>query len=154
MDLLDVKKRSTLRATGAGILMTASGGLIDKKDWEYKTTLVIDKQTFARNNIELVFEGLDNYADVYVNDKLVMKADNMFREWTADIKNAVKEGNNSLRVYFHSPIKVGLKKLGEYGYNLPAVNDQSENGDIGKDKVSVFAARLAINMDGTGGHVL
>ncbi len=31
--------------------------------------------------IELVFEGLDTYADVYLNDSLILKAENMFREW-------------------------------------------------------------------------
>ena len=114
---------------------------IDKKDWEYRTTFSIKEDAFARQHIALVFAGLDTYADVYVNDALVLSADNMFREWAADIKAVAKPGDNDLRVYFHSPVTVGLKKLAEYGFNLPASNDQSENGGLGADKVSVFTRK-------------
>lgn len=114
---------------------------IDKKDWEYATTFTVDAATFARNHVELWFEGLDTYADVYVNDTKVLTADNMFREWTADIKPHIKTGANALRIYFRSPIMEGKKKLDAYGFNLPAANDQSENGEVGKDKYSVFTRK-------------
>src|SRR5690349_11026883 len=48
---------------------------IDKKDWEYRTTFRVTAQTLARENVELVFEGLDTYAVVYLNEQLVLKAD-------------------------------------------------------------------------------
>ncbi|MEI9905410.1 MAG: sugar-binding domain-containing protein [Asticcacaulis sp.] len=73
---------------------------IDKKDWEYRTTLTLDARTCARQHVELVFEGLDTYAEVYLNDTLVLQADNMFRTWTADIKAHVKPGANALRIAF------------------------------------------------------
>ena len=114
---------------------------IDKKDWEYETSFVVDARTFARQHVELFFAGLDTYADVYVNGTQVLSADNMFREWTADIKSLVKLGANTLRVYFHSPIAVGQKKLAAYGFNLPATNDQSETGGVGADKLSVFTRK-------------
>ncbi len=114
---------------------------IDKKDWEYKTTLALDAATCARRNIELVFEGLDTYADVYVNDALVLQADNMFRTWTADIKAHVTPGDNALRILFRSPITEGLKKLADFGFIPPATNDQSENGGLGDKKVSVFTRK-------------
>src|SRR5688572_20375687 len=37
---------------------------IDKADWEYKTVFNVDASTFSKKNIELVFDGLDTYADV------------------------------------------------------------------------------------------
>ena len=58
------------------------------------------------SNQYLVFKGLDTYADVYLNDSLILKADNMFREWSVDVKGILKKGDNKLRVYFHSPIKI------------------------------------------------
>ena len=58
----------------------------------------------APKNIDLVFEGLDAYAKVYLNDKL-LPADNMFREWRVDVKPDLKAGANYLRVVFPSPIK-------------------------------------------------
>lgn len=114
---------------------------IDKKDWVYENTLKVDSSLLKKENVELFFKGLDTYADVYVNDSLVLKADNMFREWTASCKKFLKPGDNVLRIYFHSPINKGLKALEKLGYNLPATNDQSENGGLGDKKVSVFTRK-------------
>lgn len=114
---------------------------IDKKDWIYLNTVKIDSATLLKENIEIDFKGLDTYADVYVNDSLVLKADNMFREWKADCKKFLKAGDNQIKVYFHSPIKIGLQELEKHGYGLPASNDQSENGGVGDKKVSVFTRK-------------
>jgi len=75
---------------------------IDKADWEYRTVFTVDAQTFAKKNIELVFDGLDTYADVYLNGKLVLQADNMFRGWTIDVKSLIKRTNNLLLIKFAS----------------------------------------------------
>ncbi len=108
---------------------------IDKKDWEYATTIDVSAAILATENIELVFKGLDTYADVYVNEKLVLSADNMFREWTIDAKKQLKLGPNSLRIVFKSPIVAGLELLKAHGYVLKATNDQAENGGLTKDQL-------------------
>jgi beta-mannosidase len=92
-------------------------------------------------NLRLVFKGLDTYADVYLNDSKVLSAENMFREWTVECKQFLKPGTNELKIYFHSPVKIDLPKLDKLGYQLPAVNDQSENGVLGDKKISVFARK-------------
>jgi len=114
---------------------------IDKKDWDYATHFDLDAATLAHDHLDLVFEGLDTYADVYVNDALVLSADNMFRIWTVDIKAHARAGANALRIRFRSPIQEGLKRLEALGYNPPATNDQSENGGLGNKKVSVFTRK-------------
>ena len=43
-------------------------------DWEYRTTFQADAATLAHDHVDLVFEGLDTYADVYVNDQVVLHA--------------------------------------------------------------------------------
>ncbi|WP_090119630.1 beta-mannosidase [Lutibacter oricola] len=112
---------------------------IDKQDWEYKTTFLVDEHLLKKDKIELNFEGLDTYANVYVNDSLILKTENMFIGYTTDCKQYLKEGNNELKILFDSPIKIGLKKRAKLGYQLPnAVNDQSENGGLGKKQVSIF----------------
>ena len=75
---------------------------IDKADWEYKTVFNIAPKTFAKKIIELVFDGLDTYADVYLNGKLILQADNMFRGWTVDVKHLIKRNNNELLIKFSS----------------------------------------------------
>lgn len=112
---------------------------IDKKDWEYKTTFNISDKQYYSNNIELVFKGLDTYADVYLNEKKILSADNMFREWVVDAKPILKNGLNDIRVYFHSPIQRGLELLKANGFELKAANDQAENGGLKKEEaVSPF----------------
>jgi beta-mannosidase len=114
---------------------------IDKKDWEYQTVLDLDAATLAHDHLELCFAGLDTYADVYLNDVLILQADNMFRTWTADIKAQAKAGKAVLRVLFHSPIQVGLKLLDALGYNPPAVDDWSEIGGLGNKMISMLTRK-------------
>lgn len=114
---------------------------VDKEDWEYKKTLNVSPDVFDKDNIELDFKGLDTYADVYLNDSCILKADNMFREWTVNVKKLLKKEGNELRIYFNSPIKVDMPKFDALKYPLEAGNDQSENGGVFDKKVSVFARK-------------
>ena len=82
---------------------------IQNADWEYRTTLLASSELLSRDHVELVFEGLDTLAEVYVNGTLVLKADNMFREWRADIKSHLKPGENQLLVFFPSVISEAPK---------------------------------------------
>jgi beta-mannosidase len=99
---------------------------IDKKDWEYRTTFKVTPQNIERQNAELVFEGLDTYAQVYLNDQLVLNADNMFRTWRVDVRPALKLGDNNLRILFRSPINEILPVIAKLNHKLPAPNDQGE----------------------------
>ena len=50
---------------------------VDKEDWIYETHFEAGADLLARERIELVFEGLDTYADVYLNDEKILTTDNM-----------------------------------------------------------------------------
>ena len=82
---------------------------IENADWEYRTTVQADAALLAHRNVELVFDGLDAYAEVFLNDKLVLTADNMFRQWRVDAKPQLRAGVNTLRVLFPSPIRIATK---------------------------------------------
>jgi beta-mannosidase len=99
---------------------------IGKTDWEYQTTFNIAPEILARDNIELVFEGLDTYANVFLNDVSLLNTDNMFRTWRADCKRLLKPGANTLRIRFRSPINEVLPLMAKMSYQLPAGNDQGE----------------------------
>lgn len=114
---------------------------IDKKDWEYRTVFDINEDLLSQEHLEIVFDGLDTYADVYVNDQHVLSADNMFRVWNVDVKSIVKAIGNVLRIRFRSPIQEDLPKLEKLGYALPASNDQSDVGGLGDKRVSIFARK-------------
>jgi beta-mannosidase len=114
---------------------------VDKEDWEYKTTINVSDELLKKSHIELYFKGLDTYADVFLNDSLILKTNNMFREWHVDTKGLLKQGSNELRVYFHSPIKTDIPRFDAIKYPIEAGNDQSQNGGVFDKKVSVFARK-------------
>jgi beta-mannosidase len=91
---------------------------IEDASWEYRTTIQATRTLLAHKNIELVFEGLDAYSEIYLNGKQLFFPDpdptfripnytpnNMFREWRIDVKSLLQPGSNQLRVVFPSPIK-------------------------------------------------
>ena len=99
---------------------------IGKTDWEYQTILNLTAGMLKRKNLELVFEGLDTYADVFLNDQPLISTDNMFRTWRVNIKRPAKLGANTLRIHFRSPINEVLPVMAKMNYELPAANDQGE----------------------------
>src|ERR1041384_1277877 len=99
---------------------------IGKTDWEYRTTFNLTAEMLKRTNLDLVFEGLDTYANVLLNDELLIGTDNMFRTWRVNIKGLAKLGANTLRIHFRSPINEVLPIMAKMDYELPAGNDQGE----------------------------
>jgi beta-mannosidase len=99
---------------------------IGRTDWEYQTTFNVTPALLNRQHLELVFEGLDTYANVFLNDAPLLDADNMFRTWRVDAKRALRPGPNTLRIRFRSPIKEVLPLMAKLSYQLPSPNDQGE----------------------------
>ncbi len=116
---------------------------IDKVDWEYRTTFGADAAMLAKDRVVLHFMGLDTYAEVKVNGQEVLKADNMFREWKADVKSLLKEGENELTLLFRSPIVEGIKKYDANPFVIPVSdNDQAVTGEVeGGKMVSVYTRK-------------
>jgi beta-mannosidase len=102
---------------------------ISMADWEYQTSFDVDAATLAHEHVELVFDGLDTFADVYLNDKQILTADNMFRRWRVDAKPFLHTGANTLRVVLHSPITKMLAYVKSLPYQLSAPNDVSAPGE-------------------------
>jgi beta-mannosidase len=99
---------------------------IGKTFWSYRKTFSVEPDVLNYNNIELVFEGLDTYASVFLNETLILRADNMFRQWRVACKKALKVGENRLRVDFSSPINKVLPRVKSLTVQLPAPMDVGE----------------------------
>jgi beta-mannosidase len=91
-------------------------------DWEYQTTFQVDSAALGHDHIDLVFDGLDTFADVYLNDQAILHADNMFRRWRVPAKPLLKPGQNSLRIVFHSAITKMLPYVKSLPYVLPSIS--------------------------------
>ncbi len=103
---------------------------IERKDWEYTRVLNISEEDIKHQHVDLAFEGLDTYADVFVNNQKILEADNMHRAYKIDIKKYVQSGENQLKVVFKSPSIIGEEKIKNYPYLLPTI---SEKAPIGKE---------------------
>ncbi len=98
---------------------------ISDQDWEYRLVFDVDVQLFRQKHLELLFEGLDTYARVVLNDHLILEADNMFRAWCVDVKPLLKASANELLIEFCSPLEREKELTIDQKPLQPAVNDQS-----------------------------
>jgi len=62
---------------------------------------------------------LDTVAIVFVNDVPVLSADNCFRRYRPDVSQALKPGENTIRILFHSSIKAGAERQTKQPFYLP-----------------------------------
>ena len=113
---------------------------VDKEDWLYDLHFTVSQAQQQRARRELTFYGLDTYADVYLNDSLILQSDNMFRTYRVDISGLTKTGDraNLLRVHLKSPIREDLPKWQQFPHQYHASSDQSENGGVLDRQLSPF----------------
>jgi beta-mannosidase len=114
---------------------------IGESDWEYKTVFTVTKEMFKEQNLSLIFEGLDTYADVYLNEQKIVSCNNMFRTWDIDVKSKLKLGENSLRVYFHNVFKINKPKYDNAEYKLQAFR----NNDQADVKLSLYSRKAGFH---------
>lgn len=73
---------------------------VETKQWEYKTSFDASPEIWKSKHKELIFEGLDTYVNVYLNDSLILTGENMFLEYTIDVTKFLKSKGNTLRIDF------------------------------------------------------
>ena len=74
-------------------------------DYEYETSFDADERFLQSTHTVLRFDGLDTLADVYLNGRHIITANNMHRTWEHEVKDLLKDKGNILRVVFHSPTR-------------------------------------------------
>ncbi len=105
---------------------------IESKNWSYRCEFSLEDS----QDYNLIFEGLDTYAQVFIDDSLFGTCDNMFRLWRFDLSN-LSSGLHQLRIEFKSPYQFLKEKVQAYPVSLPS---GSETGDL---KVSPFSRKAA-----------
>jgi beta-mannosidase len=77
---------------------------LEEKDWVYRREFELRERDLARSQVDLVFEGIDTYADVYLNDWYLGRAEDMFMPYRYDVTDIVTPGKNVLEVRLFSPL--------------------------------------------------
>lgn len=96
------------------------------RDWTAKATFTLENTAQ-----ELVLDGLDGIVDIFVNDTLVLSADNSFRTWRVDVSEAGIVGENHLRLVFKSVVDEGAARQEAQRYTIPfSFNCPIPNGNM------------------------
>ena len=92
---------------------------VSRSNWTYRCQPFKFKKRKASEHVILKFEGLDTYANVFLNDSLIIRANNAFRSWEVEVKDLLKPKGNILEVRFSSPIEMGDTLSHFYAHPLP-----------------------------------
>lgn len=120
----------------------AEAGLqwIGNAAWEYKLEFDLDEKNLNARHQDLVFEGIDTFADIYLNGKKIATTDNAFRRWVIPAKTLLKKRQNELKLILHSPIQRLLPQVQAMPIKL-AGNYPSPFGDEPRDAMTGNFAR-------------
>ena len=94
---------------------------ISDHNWDYVLHFDVNRKLFEKENIELVFEGIDTYAEVFLNGKKLFFADNQFRLWKQRVNDLLKKKDNLLEVHF---IRYDSTQLALYEQHQPRLPEK------------------------------
>jgi beta-mannosidase len=112
-------------------------------DWEYTRILEVTPDMLRHGHLDLVFDGLDTFADVLLNGTSVLSTDNMFRSWRIDAKQHLHAGRNTLTIVFHSPTKRIAAMEAKLPYIIPGTGYEKLDRSAGVYPVSHYMRKAA-----------
>ncbi len=92
--------------------------------WLYRCDFDVPDDIAPDETVTLCFDGLDTFAQVWLNDALVLTHDNMFVPRRIEVTRLVHPGRNRLIVLFDSALRRGREREAEGGA-LPLWNGDS-----------------------------
>ncbi len=108
---------------------------VENEDWMYRTSFVVTEEQLNRDAAVLELDGLDTYADVFLNGALILRSDNMFVGHKVPVKPVLRKGENRLLIRFRSAVKEALPQWETNGFDYPADNDHSSK------RVSIYTRK-------------
>ncbi len=96
---------------------------IDEQDWELSKTVQVGPGEAARGRQELIFDGIDTVAEIFLNGKRVGRSFNMFRQVVVDARGKLKAGSNEIRVLLRSPTRYAWAQAARHRYRANADKD-------------------------------
>ncbi|KAI0005036.1 glycoside hydrolase family 2 protein [Russula compacta] len=80
---------------------------IGETDWAFKTSFEASDLDISAPNVDLVFDGLDTFSGVSLNDQKIMETENQFITYRVPVKNHLIAGANELIITFPSTFLKG-----------------------------------------------
>lgn len=87
---------------------------ICERDWTATRDVDLDD-----TDVDLVLSEVDCVATVWVNDQVVLRAENAFRSYRVPLADVAQIGRNTISVTFHSPVRMGAEKQAALPFTVP-----------------------------------
>lgn len=87
---------------------------VAERDWCYRLDFEVDPAKLAHHT-DLVFEGLDTFAQVWLNERLILTSDNMFVPARVAVAEYLHPGTNRLLIVFESALRRGRELEALFG---------------------------------------
>jgi beta-mannosidase len=91
---------------------------VAEKDWAIERTFDVVPE-MLESAWYLDVGSIDTVASVYVNGVLVLQTDNCFRRYRPDVTEALRAGENAVKVVIHSSIAAGAARQAEQPFFIP-----------------------------------
>ncbi|TVR37039.1 MAG: glycoside hydrolase family 2 protein [Cryomorphaceae bacterium] len=96
---------------------------IESETFEYRCLFEVNAEQLEHRAADLVFDGIDTHADIYLNGHHIRRTSNMFRSYRIPVRKLIREGTNELKVVFEPLQKVFEHVYDSLDYVYPADND-------------------------------
>ncbi|ORY26762.1 glycoside hydrolase superfamily [Naematelia encephala] len=88
---------------------------VGEADWQFKTIFTVTEEQIRQPEKDLVFNGLDTYCEISLNEVHLATTDNMFIPHRVSADRAIKQGRNELVLTFRSPWNEAKKEETTHG---------------------------------------
>ena len=92
---------------------------VSKENWTYSLKFQVEDIFIQKQDIFLVFHGVDTVASIYLNDMHIGNTDNMFVRYSFPVKSIVRSGENTLEVQFESSITAAQRRYQQQALMYP-----------------------------------
>lgn len=102
---------------------------VSDADWEYRCSFATPQSAASSKHVELLFEGLDTYATVFLNGQEMAKVHNMFVPLRLGVRSSLRGvgEENELRIVFESALKIETALEEKYGRKRLLMRDPRRN---------------------------
>ncbi len=92
---------------------------VNERKWKYRNYFSVPETILSKKNILIRFNGLDTYANVWLNGNKILEATNMFRIWEVAVKKLLMKENNELLIEFTPPSERAKQNSAALPIELP-----------------------------------
>ena len=96
-----------------------------RKDWIFSREFTLSKDFLAHRSIVFNAESLDTCAEVFINDKLLISTNNMFKACWAEAKNLLKAGTNTISILFKNVKNKAEEEAHKLSFPVPSTYNNS-----------------------------